>query len=779
MKMGAVLVRDLRSHLTEYILWIVGFIMILICLLRMASPVKRWDFEAEELCLNGDGLFFESGMVDGNVPGWYVDNGMEYGEVFVTTPEIELPVGSYEVTLRYQTNADGSRYSFQSRETTYRVSLGRDNVGLDAGRRKLILQNFYWMPEEGFQVSIAYGGSGYLIVNSISIKQTRALEHAMLFLCVVMLGGCIGYLRFRGRINEKMWWTLGIAFAAQLPFLCMYLYKGDDLWFHLLRIEGGAKGLASGQFPVRIQPVWMNGYGYPVSVFYSDGILMIAQFLRFIGFPLQSSYKIYVFVIHMITYFIAEYSIERLLGEKKIAFMGGVLYTLAPYRLLNIYDRAAVGEYTAMAFLPLVFVGAYEILMIDRKACSKSWLVLAAGMTGIIQSHVLTCEIVVFILGITCAFFWKRFLKKDRLLDIGKAIVITVLVNLWFVIPFLDYFVNESFHINSDNSISHIQTMGTSLSQLLDLFPRSLGRIVSISEGMSAPESSQAIGIVFIIGMFVFIYECHVHKKWPVEWETGIKLGKYCMWLGIILLGMTTIWFPWDFISGHLGKLGKMIVMIQFPWRLLSIASFVFTVLTCVAVKGWTQYERKGQVELGIILLGIAGCSAGGYFSSVLAEKDAVYVPDTELFGTFETIGGEYLMSGVDAAPEYMPEDTLWSGDGITVTDHEKNGTNYRLSIINSSPEMQYVELPMIYYRGYQANDPETGEKILLDEGENGRIRICIDGGYQGTVSVRFQEPVGWRISEVISVVSVVAVGIYLIRQYRKRQSGQRNLNEA
>ncbi len=67
MKRGAVLVRDL------YILGIVGFIMILICLLRMASPVKKWNFEAEELCLNGDGLFFESGMVDGNVPEWYVD----------------------------------------------------------------------------------------------------------------------------------------------------------------------------------------------------------------------------------------------------------------------------------------------------------------------------------------------------------------------------------------------------------------------------------------------------------------------------------------------------------------------------------------------------------------------------------------------------------------------------------------------------------------------------------------------------------------------------------
>ena len=111
-----------------------------------------------------------------------------------------------------------------------------------------------------------------------------------------------------------------------------YLIWGVDLWFHLLRIEGVAQGLRAGQFPVRIQPDWMNGYGYPVSVFYGDGVLGIAELLRWIGFPLQTAYKVYVYVISFGTFMTAWYAFRRLFGEEKIALTGAAIYVLAPYR---------------------------------------------------------------------------------------------------------------------------------------------------------------------------------------------------------------------------------------------------------------------------------------------------------------------------------------------------------------------------------------------------------------------------------------------------------------
>ena len=167
-------------------------------------------------------------------------------------------------------------------------------------------------------------------------------------------------------------------------------------------------------------------------------------------------------------------------------------------------------------------------------------------------------------------------------------------------------------------------------------------------------------------------------------------------------------------------------------------------------------------------MIGVTVLTAGSYFSSILC-RNSYYVSDVETFGTFQTISDEYLPNGVDGAPQYMPEDTLWYSDGIMVSAHEKNGTNYRLELTNSSAETQYVELPMLYYRGYRAKDLGTGNLIGLEAGENGRIRLYVDGGYQGEAWVYFQEPISWRISEMISLAALFAVGVYLFVQYRRK----------
>lgn len=42
---------------------------------------------------------------------------------------------------------------------------------------------------------------------------------------------------------------------------------------------------------------------------------------------------------------------------------GVAIYVLSLYLLENLYSRAAVGEYCAIIFFPMILVGMYEILM--------------------------------------------------------------------------------------------------------------------------------------------------------------------------------------------------------------------------------------------------------------------------------------------------------------------------------------------------------------------------------------------------------------------------------
>lgn len=50
-----------------------------------------------------------------------------------------------------------------------------------------------------------------------------------------------------------------------------------------MRIQGISQALSSGQFPVRMQPVWHYGIGYPLSIFYPDLVLYPAAIMVALG----------------------------------------------------------------------------------------------------------------------------------------------------------------------------------------------------------------------------------------------------------------------------------------------------------------------------------------------------------------------------------------------------------------------------------------------------------------------------------------------------------------
>ena len=82
-----------------------------------------------------------------------------------------------------------------------------------------------------------------------------------------------------------------MVFASSLPLFGMLLGFGDDLEYHLLRIDALANGIRNGQFPVRISTYWNNGYGYASSLFYNDLFLMFPALLRLLGISVQNAYK--------------------------------------------------------------------------------------------------------------------------------------------------------------------------------------------------------------------------------------------------------------------------------------------------------------------------------------------------------------------------------------------------------------------------------------------------------------------------------------------------------
>lgn len=189
-----------------------------------------------------------------------------------------------------------------------------------------------------------------------------------------------------------------------------------------MRIEGLKEGIQSGQFPVRMQPKWLNGYGYAVSIFYGDILLYFPAFLRILGLGVQTAYKYFVFFINILSAGIAYYSFKRLLRDEKMGLLGCMLYTTSIYRLDCIYVRAAVGEYCALTFLPLIITAVYEILWQENRKenLRSSWLMGVVGFSGLILTHVISTETTVVAVAVFCLVYWKRTFRKNALLQFVK-----------------------------------------------------------------------------------------------------------------------------------------------------------------------------------------------------------------------------------------------------------------------------------------------------------------------------------------------------------------------
>lgn len=213
--------------------------------------------------------------------------------------------------------------------------------------------------------------------------------------------------------------------------------------------------------------MWLYGHGYANSLFYCDTFLLIPAVLRLIGFPIAAACGGYAFLVNLATALIAYFCFLGIFRDGMAGMLGSMLYTLAPYRVYNIYNRGAVGEYTAMIFLPLLCYGFYLIFTEDteKKEYCYYWLLPVLGFSGIIQSHVLSCEISGAFTILLCLLCIRKVFRKRTFVELVKVVVGTVLANIWFLLPMLDMMLADQYRY-SNNSGSYIQDRGILGSQI-------------------------------------------------------------------------------------------------------------------------------------------------------------------------------------------------------------------------------------------------------------------------------------------------------------------------
>lgn len=539
--------------------------------------------------------------------------------------------------------------------------------------------------------------------------------------------------------------SIFVLFVAYMPFMNNFLLWGHDVEFHLGRIEGLAVSLSNGDFFARINPV-DSGYGYASGIMYPQLFLYIPAVLRLLGFSLMDAYKIFIFLINAATLAIACLSFKNILHltENYIAMLAGAFYVLGLYRLSSVYLRAALGEVLGIAFLPLLLWGMYELFAGEE----KKWWVAVIGWTCVLQSHILTTEMA---LVFSILFFFveiKRICCEKRILLIVKAIVLTALLNAFFIIPFIHYFVSCDFQLFHTGGIAMTAVY---LSQMFSSVVTNRG--INIDLGTTAGEMPVSIGTISLITLFGYVI---------LRVDTANKLyriGDRVFLLVILILWAVSDLCPWG-VLWRFPYLNRLVSSIQFLFRLFSIAYLFLTIIFVIILCTLKDYVKKPIIILVALILIWGNC---WYYieSTVQTER----VMSEEVTGRSASVDGLYLYNDFPDLEnlydrgekiELIPADS-----GISIGEYRKQGSEMSFEVSNSDGSAVDLEIPLYYYPTYRAQ--LNNEDLEIEQGTDGVIRLK-NVSRNGTVKVWFPEQPLWLVADIISLCTILICIMIVVR---------------
>lgn len=613
---------------------------------------------------------------------------------------------------------------------------------------------------EDFEIKTIYGDSGELRIKRITITENAAgikTDAVIVFAAIVFAALCFLFSEKIERNRHTIAAIVMIAFLSGVPGMAPGLNVGHDGGFHLLRIEGLAQGIKSGEFPVRMQPNWMEGYGYPVSIYYGDILLYIPALLRIIGFSLQQSYTVYLFLINLGTTAAAYICFNRIAKNSKAALFGTAGYVFAAYRLTNMYVRFALGEYSAMMFLPIAFLAIYRLYADDvnnLRQYIKNAALLAAAMTGLLQTHMISTAIAMLIIAIICVAMIKKTMRRNTLIAYISAEIMTIAINLFFLVPFWDYSKNVSVRVldgDLGNTYGLIQKKGAYISQYFMLYQKAAGgSSKNIGDRMAITP-----GIVLMSALFAGIYFSIKYKDKMIRLMTSMSA---------ILLWMSSNLFPWDFIILHV-PFAAWIKHIQFPWRFLTAAQMFLSVLLCLVLVKIEEEKREGSKYVRLAFLVLIIVTAGQMFSGVVQGSKYNDSYDAAWIGSFDVGAGEYLRLGTNIGDF----DGKVYADNAIIGGYTRDGKYAIIDCVTvNGKDEAWVEFPIMNYKNYAAYG-EDGQAFPIVDGNNNVVRVMLPENYQGTVKVGYEIPRLYRAADICSLASIIVMAGIIFWLNRKK----------
>ena len=542
-------------------------------------------------------------------------------------------------------------------------------------------------------------------------------------------------------------------------FICMPLMKKelnmfkDDGIQHICRLMGTYQSIKEGQtFPI-IMSNFCNGFGYSWNLFYSPLTAFVPLLFKVVGLSFTNCIKIFMCIIVYLSGIAMFLSVNKVTKNRNIATLAGILYIFAPYRITDMYMRNALAELASFVFLPMIFNGLYTIVDENKKSYA-----LEIGIVGLILTHTLIAMYMAIICFIYLIVDIKKLKNRDVIKNLITNIVFALIITSFFWIPLIQSKYVADYEVFVPGRMEREDVLISYKVDVKELFNASKNK----------KDMIYAIGWVTIIGLLLTPFAL---KKIKPEYE---KLYLTFLLLGIILTIMTLTFFPFE-------KLPSVLTMIQFTYRLFEFTSFLFAIVASI---NYGLVLKKFRIVDILVLSFIAGALLIPYKDKIdYKEND-----ENKLWPAVMLTQNTGRVHPGMASMEYLPSKAfnnktyiISRSQGIVVNSGNteiknfyKNGTNMEMTISNTSADTR-IELPYIYYLGYNIKIEQDGKKQNLNytESNKGFIEIKVPETEENiNISVKYSGTKTMKIGIILAMFTIIGqiLEFYLIskKKYSK-----------
>lgn len=517
----------------------------------------------------------------------------------------------------------------------------------------------------------------------------------------------------------------------------------DDGIQHIARAYGTFLSFKEGNLFPNVISSFTNNFGYSWNLFYGPlstyGIIL----LSFITRNFVVSYKLICYIAMILSGIFMYKFMNTLINNKNASLLASILYMTFPYHLTDLYTRNALGEYMSFIFIPIVFLGLYNIFYNEDNP-----YYLAIGMIGLILTHNLS----VIMVGIFALIYFIFNITKLKKASVRKEFIINIiavlLITSFYWIPMFEAKFDTNYQVYEEGAMATAESTADAALSIRRLF-------VTFDMGEYVLELGLHIIVMFALSVMTF-------RRINKEFE-----GNYIFFVvaSLISLWMSTKYFPWKYLPDSF-------CIIQFPWRFLELSAFFLSV-TC-SINMYAIIKNFNYKDVIVIAL-ISTIYICGFVGRIEVVENLENISECELGMStgreIETVAGvgkfEYLPTKAYENKFYIAtrEDASYvlSGKAIIENEQKENG-KYTADFQTLDSKYTIFELPYIYYPGYEVRL----DGIVTDyfETDNGFIGIAIGENDKLEVSVCYKGTIAMKITLILSIISTIGFIVLIKKKY-------------